>query len=49
MPEGKEKLCAECASVTDGLRVEQLKFHVFQPFPVGERTGEGVACKYRLV
>jgi len=35
MPEGKEKLCAECASVTDGLRVEQLTIFAFQPFTWG--------------
>jgi hypothetical protein len=49
MPEGKEKTLRRFRLSTDGLRAGQPKTRVFQPFFVGERTGEGIACKYKLV
>jgi hypothetical protein len=45
----KKELCADCTPAKDGRRAGQLKTPDFQPFLVGERIGEGIACKYKLV
>jgi hypothetical protein len=47
---GKGKNFAQLATpAKDGRRAAPLKTPVFQPFLAGERTGEEIACKYKLV